>query len=57
MRSHFFLMVLFSSCVALVFSQLMRDKFEYQVRLGMLLWAGFVVAALFFAWLMYPMPL
>lgn len=56
MASHFFLMVLFSGFVSLVFAVLMRDEPREQARFGGALFAGFVLAATALAWLMYPFP-
>ncbi len=57
MASHFLLLVLFAFFVALVFAVLMRDEPREQVRFGLLLFGGFVVAAVALGWLMYPFPL
>ena len=50
-------MSLFSLLVSVVFAVLMRDKAREQVRLGAMLFAGFVVSALVLGWLLYPLPL
>ncbi len=57
MASHLLLLVLFSFFVSLVFAVLMRDQPREQVKFGLLLFAGFVLAALALGWLMYPFPL
>lgn len=57
MASHFLLMLLFAGFVSLVFAVLMRDEPAEQARFGGVLFAGFVLAATVFAWLMYPFPL
>jgi heme/copper-type cytochrome/quinol oxidase subunit 4 len=57
MTSHFWLMVLFSVFVSLVFALLMRDEPKEQLRFGGLLFAGFVATAVILGWLMYPLPL
>jgi hypothetical protein len=57
MTSHFFLMVLFAGFVSVVFAALMRDQPREQVRLGAMLFAGFVLAGVVLGWLMYPIPL
>ena len=57
MASHFFLMMLFSCFVSVVFAALMRDKPEDQIRLGASLFAAFVLAGVALGWLIYPFPL
>ena len=56
MASHFLLLVLFSCCVSVVFANLMRDEPWDQLRLGSLLFASLLGAAVAFGWLMYPFP-
>ncbi len=57
MTSHFALLVLFALCVSTVFAVLQRDDPRDQLRLGVLLFAGFVLGAWVFGWLMLPFPL
>ncbi len=57
MTSHFLLMLLFALFVSLVFAVLMRDAPREQLRLGGLMLAGFIGAAVVLGWLMYPFPL
>jgi hypothetical protein len=57
MRSHFLLLVVFAFFVSLVFALLAKDDLREQVRLGGLLFAGFVGAAIVLGWLMLPFPL
>lgn len=57
MTSHLGLLVLFALLVSIVFAALMRDEPSAQLQFGAQLFAGFVVAALVLAWLMYPLPL
>jgi hypothetical protein len=57
MADHFLLLVLFSFFVSVVFATLMRDEPRDQVRFGLMLFGGFIVAALALGWLMYPFPL
>ena len=57
MRSHFWVMLLFSGFVSLVFALLMRDDPNEQVRVGATVFAGFLAAAILLGWLMYPLPL
>ena len=57
MGSHLLVMALFAALVSTVFSVLMRDSVREQLRLGALLFGGFMVSALVLGWLLYPMPL
>jgi hypothetical protein len=57
MTSHFLLLVLFALLVSIAFAVLQRDTPAEQVRLAALLFAGFVVGAFVFGWLMLPFPL
>ena len=57
MASHFILMTSFAGFVSLVFAVLMQDEPADQLRLGGVIFAGFVLAAVVFGWLMYPFPL
>jgi hypothetical protein len=57
MASHFLLLVLFALLVSVVFAVLQRETPAEQARLGLLLFAGFVVGAYVFGWLMLPFPL
>ena len=57
MRSHLLLMVLFAFFVSLVFAVIAKDEVREQVRLGALMFSGFVVSAIVLGWLMYPFPL
>ena len=57
MRSHLFLLVLFAFFVSLVFAVLAKDDTREQLRLGALMFAGFVACAIVLGWLMYPFPL
>lgn len=57
MHSHLFLLVLFAFFVSLVFAVIARDDARGQVRLGGLMFAGFVASAIVLGWLMYPFPL
>jgi hypothetical protein len=42
--------------VSLVFAVIARDTVREQLRLGGLMFGGFVAAALVLGWLMYPVP-
>jgi len=57
MHSHFLLLSLFAFFVSLVFAVIAKDDAREQLRLGGLLFAGFVGSALPLAWLMYQFPL
>jgi len=57
MQSHFVLLVLFAFFVSLVFAVIAKDDAKEQLRLGGLLFAGFVGSALLLGWMMYPLPL
>ena len=57
MTSHFGLLLLFSVFVSLIFAVLMRDDPRQQLRFGLRLLGGFVIAAIVIGWLMYPLPL
>ena len=56
MASHLLLLVLFAFFVSLVFAVLAKDAVREQVRLGGMMFAGFVISALVLGWLMYPIP-
>ena len=57
MQSHFLLLTLFAFFVSLVFAVLTKDDPREQARFGGLMFAGFVVSAVVFGWLMFPFPL
>jgi hypothetical protein len=57
MKSHVLLMVLFAFFVSLVFAVIAKDDVRGQVRLGGVMFGGFMVAAVVLGWLMYPFPL
>lgn len=57
MTSHFLLLILFALLVSAVFAALLRDDPRSQARTGAMMFGGFVAAALFLGWLMYPLPL
>jgi hypothetical protein len=57
MRSHLVLLMLFAFFVSLVFAVIAKDDAREQLRLGGLMFAGFVVSALVLGWLMYPFPI
>jgi hypothetical protein len=51
------LLGVFSFFVSLVFAVLAKDDVREQVRLGAMMFAGFIASALVLGWLMYPIPL
>ena len=57
MTSHLGLMILFAFFVSLIFAVIAKDDVKEQLRLGGLLFAGFVGSAIVLGWLMYPLPL
>jgi hypothetical protein len=57
LQSHLVLLVLFAFFVSLVFAVIARDNAREQIKLGGLMFAGFLASALVLGWLMYPFPL
>ena len=57
MQSHLFLLALFAFFVSLVFAVIARDDAREQMKLGGLMFAGFIASAIVLSWLMYPFPL
>ena len=57
MTDHFLIMALFAFFVSLVFAVLMRDDPRAQLKLGGMMFFGFLVSALMLGWLMYPLPI
>jgi prepilin signal peptidase PulO-like enzyme (type II secretory pathway) len=57
MQSHILLLLVFAFFVSLVFAVLTKDDVREQARFGALLFAGFLVSAIVFGWLMFPFPL
>ena len=57
MHSHLLLLILFAFFVSLVLAVIAKDEVWAQVRLGTLMFAGFVASALGIGWFMYPFPL
>ena len=57
MTSHFWLMVLFALFVSVVFAVLLKDNPREQIKTGVMMLGGFVVAAYVLGWLMFPFPL
>ncbi len=56
MHSHLVLLVLFAFFVSLIFALLAKDVVAEQMRLGGVMFAGFIAAAIVLGWLMYPFP-
>ena len=57
MTSHLGLLAVFAFLVATVFAALMRDDPREQLRIGGLMFGGFLAVAIVLSWLMYPLPL
>ena len=57
MKSHLLLMMLFAFFVSLVFAVIAKDDARGQLRLGGLMFSGFLLSAIVLGWLMYPFPL
>ena len=57
MKSHLLLLALFAFFVSLVFAMISRDEPREQLRLGGLMFGGFIASAIVLGWLMYPFPL
>ncbi|MBZ5558408.1 MAG: hypothetical protein LAO77_14145 [Acidobacteriia bacterium] len=57
MPSHLLLLVLFAFFVSLVFAVIAKDDAREQLRLGGLMFGGFLATALVLGWLLYPLPL
>ena len=57
MKSHLLLMAIFAFFVSLVFAVIAKDETREQLRLGGMMFGGFLASALVLGWLMYPFPL
>jgi hypothetical protein len=57
MASHLLLLILFAFFVSLVFAVIAKDDAREQLRLGGLMFGGFLATALVLGWLLYPLPL
>jgi hypothetical protein len=55
--SHFLFMVAYALLVSIVFAALLKDDRREQLKLGVMMFAGFVAAAYVLGWLMFPFPL
>jgi len=56
-HSHFLLLIVFAFFVSTVFATLLRDDIAQHIRFGADLFGSFVVGAVVFGWLMFPIPL
>ena len=56
MHSHIVLLGLFAFFVSLVFALLAKDNPRDQLRVGSMMFGGFVASAIVIGWLMYPFP-
>lgn len=56
MTDHFLLLTLFALFVSLVFAVLLRDTPRDQLRLGGMMFGGFLTAGFVLGWVMFPMP-
>ena len=57
MQSHFILLVIFAFFVSLIFAVIAKDEVRDQLRLGGMMFGGFLASAVVLGWLMYPFPL
>jgi hypothetical protein len=57
MQSHLVLLAIFAFFVSLVFAVIAKDNAREQIRLGGLMFAGFLGSAIMLGWLMSPLPL
>ncbi len=57
MQSHLLLMAIFALFVSLVFAVIAKDEARDQLRLGGMMFGGFLASAIVLGWLMYPFPL
>ena len=56
MTDHFLLLTVFALFVSLVFAVLLRDTPREQLRLGGMMFGGFLTAGFVLGWVMFPMP-
>ena len=57
MHSHLLMMALFAFFVSLVFAVIAKETARDQMKLGGLMFAGFMLAGIVVSWLMFPFPL
>ena len=56
-HSHLAMMTLFAFFVSLVFAVLAKDTAREQLKLGGMMFGGFLLVGIVVSWLMYPFPL
>jgi uncharacterized membrane protein len=56
-QSHLLLLAIFAFFVSLVFAVIAKDDVRDQLKLGGLMFGGFIASAFVLGWLMYPLPL
>jgi len=57
MASHILLLAIFAFFVSLIFAVIAKDEGRDQLRLGGMMFGGFLASAVVLGWLMYPFPL
>ena len=57
MASHLLLLAIFAFFVSLIFAVIAKDEVRDQLRLGGMMFGGFLASAVVLGWLMYPFPL
>jgi hypothetical protein len=57
MASHILLLAIFAFFVSLIFAVISKDEVRDQLRLGGMMFGGFLASAVVLGWLMYPFPL
>jgi len=57
MASHILLLAIFAFFVSLIFAVIAKDEARDQLRLGGMMFGGFLASAVVLGWLMYPFPL
>ena len=57
MASHILLLATFAFFVSLIFAVIAKDEVRDQLRLGGMMFGGFLASAIVLGWLMYPFPL
>jgi hypothetical protein len=55
--SHIALLAIFAFFVSLIFAVIAKDEGRDQLRVGGLMFGGFLASAIVLGWLMYPFPL
>lgn len=56
-HGHFFLMVVYAACVAVVGGFLTKDALPEQIRAAGAMWGGLVGAGIVAGWLLFVLPL